>query len=109
MTELFDLRKANKTFMFFYHRDLNILIGLRKGIGGAEFLFDFIDVSTGLYMYACDRTRKAMHHLRRGGLGVIKYIGKFKPCSPEIQGWIANQQQLNRQKNKPKNNNTITF
>jgi hypothetical protein len=108
MAELYDLRKDNKTFMYFYHRDLNLLIGLRKGVGGAEFSFDFINVSSGYYMYACDHTRKAMHHLRRGGLGVIKYIGKFKPCSPELQEWIANQQQLNNMKNKT-NNNTITF
>ncbi|HDZ8927030.1 TPA: hypothetical protein RUX58_001736 [Aeromonas dhakensis] len=93
-----DLRKENKTFIYFYHRDLNILIGLRKGQGGAEFSYDFINVQSGYYMYACDTTRKAMSHLRRGGLGVCKYIGKFKPCSPELQEWITKQQYNNNKK-----------
>ncbi|WP_338429385.1 hypothetical protein V3429_02225 [Aeromonas jandaei] len=108
---LVDLRKDNKTFMYFYHKDLNILIGLRKGqCAGSEFSYDFINVSNGYYMYASDTTRKAMSHLRRGGLGVIKYIGKFKPCSSELQEWIAQQQQLNKLKNKTNNNNNlITF
>lgn len=102
-----DLRKDNKMFMYFYHKDLNILIGLRKGQGCAQYSYDFINVSNGFYMYESPLTRKALNHLMRGGLGVCKYIGKYKPISKELCDWIEQQKQYNNKTNNK--NNLITF